>query len=218
MSDQKALRIDAPLFWRRAAKLYDAWKAGRGVAGSPWHGLDALVIDTGKYDEEALYLRSTSMHNWLFGLELPETVLLFTETMMYALAGSKKVGLLEAAMAERPDDAPFSILCYMRSKADGDAANYATLRDKLAGSYAGQAVALLLKEAPVGDAAAAWRSALAAAALSQRDLAPAVSELLLVKDEAETAHVRVAGLVSAALVEQHLLSAIKTIIDEEKPA
>lgn len=222
------------------------------------------MIDTGKYDQDALYLRSASLHNWLFGLELPETVLLFTETMLcarrrprppvppappqgplrrpraprprsaaraprpphgalssarsYALAGSKKVALLQAVMARRPDSAPLSLLTYSRNKADGDAANYATLLEKLRGSHGGRRAALLAKEAPIGDAAAAWRAALAGATEQPPpDLGPMVSELLAVKDAAELPLLRAAGAFSAGLLSHQLLPAIESIVDEGKP-
>lgn len=202
---------------RAYARLRSLAQAGRASEGSAWHGVDALVVDTGKYDENALYLKSTAVHSWLFGLELPETVLVFTETMLYVLAGAKKVAILDGLMEKRPLDSSCSVLCYARNKADKDAANYATLAEKVRGSFDGKRAALILKEEPVGDAAAAWRAALAAAAATPLvDAGPIVSELLLVKDVAEQALVKRAALFSTALLSEHVVGVIESIVDEKR--
>lgn len=122
-----------------------------------------------------------------------------------------------AVMSKRPDSAPLSVLCYTRSKADKDAANYATLLEKVKGSYEGKRPALLLKEAPAGEAAEAWRALLKGACEAQLDLGPMAAELLLAKDATEVPLLRKAGIFSAALLSEYLLPAIEAIVDEKKP-
>mmetsp|Transcript_22159 Transcript_22159/g.52512 ORF Transcript_22159/g.52512 Transcript_22159/m.52512 type:complete len:1066 (-) Transcript_22159:1005-4202(-) len=217
MAESPAYRIDPELFWERAQKLYNAWKTGR-EPGGVWAGADALVIDTGKYDEQALYLKSSSLHNYLIGLEMPDTVIIFTQTMIYVLAGSRKVSLMEPLQSKRPDMHPLSLLCYTRTpKADKDAGNYATLCEKIKGSFDGKKVAMLLKESPMGDAAEAWRSALTATGATILDLGPMLADLLLVKDEAELQNLKCAGLFTSQLLTIYALPVIEEIVDEKKP-
>lgn len=180
-----------------------------------WKGADAIVIDTGKYDEDAMYLRSTSLHNWLFGLEMPDTVIVVTETMLYVLGSAKKVAIIEPLQSKRPSDAKLSVLCYTRSKADKDASNYATLVEKVKGSHDGRAVAMLLKEEPKGDPAERWRTALRGATAEQLDLGPMVGELLARKDAAEQTLVKRAALFSAKLLEEYVVGEIENLVDRK---
>eukprot|EP00959_Pyramimonas_sp_CCMP1952_P428901 8983065-Pyramimonas_sp.AAC.1 len=61
-----ALKIDEELFGKRLAKLYASFKDDK-----VWNGADAIAIGTGPSAEEIRYLKSISLHLWLFGYELP---------------------------------------------------------------------------------------------------------------------------------------------------
>jgi nucleosome binding factor SPN SPT16 subunit len=55
---------------------------------------DALVNIVGS-DDNAVIGKSTSLQTWLFGYELMDTLMVFTEKAMYFLASKKKIAFLK---------------------------------------------------------------------------------------------------------------------------
>lgn len=62
------LAINANQFTSRLKKLKDSWQGGEGPA---WAGANTLAIAVGGHSEDLRYLKSISLHVWLFGYELP---------------------------------------------------------------------------------------------------------------------------------------------------
>ena len=56
-----------------------------------WGGATAVVVGTGVNKEDDLrYLKSVALGTWLFGYELPDTLVLLTKTELHIVASSKK--------------------------------------------------------------------------------------------------------------------------------
>jgi FACT complex subunit SPT16 N-terminal lobe domain len=62
------VNISAETFSKRLKLLYDAWRANRSTL---WDNATALVIPVGASSDDLRYLKSISLHLWLFGYELP---------------------------------------------------------------------------------------------------------------------------------------------------
>ena len=70
---------------------------------STWHGAECLSIDKGASDEDNQYLKSTIIHHYLFGYELPDTVVLLTKDgQCVVLAAKKKCAFLQPAVDQVP--------------------------------------------------------------------------------------------------------------------
>ena len=71
--------MDGDACARRVGRLYDHW---RGEGGEDaFGGADALVVGTGANKEDDLrYLKGVAAQVWLFSYELPDTLLMFTES------------------------------------------------------------------------------------------------------------------------------------------
>ena len=149
----------------------------------PYKAADALVIDTGGNNEEELYSKSKALQTWLLGYEFTETVILVCSRSVHVLTSKKKVSHLEPLRSAENATLPLELLT--RDKTDGNRAHYATLVGALRSSHAGKIVATLGKEKPIGDFAAGWRAALDASELEKVELAPALADLLAVKDASE---------------------------------
>lgn len=88
------VKIDTDTFKKRIKLLYDSWKVcvctclasvrcwhpirpGNGLSASQtnrsalWEGATSLVIPVGATSDDLRYLKSISLHLWLFGYELP---------------------------------------------------------------------------------------------------------------------------------------------------
>lgn len=70
---------------------------------STWNGADCISISKGAASDESRYLKSTVIHHYLFGYELPDTVLLLTKDgHCLVLAAKKKCDFLEPAVGKAP--------------------------------------------------------------------------------------------------------------------
>lgn len=74
-----------------------------------------------------------------------------------------------------------------------------------------------MKEEPKGEFASKFRAALnAESSLQQVEIAPALGELLAVKDSTELACVKRAAIFSAVVMQKYLVPQIESIVDEDK--
>jgi len=204
--------IDAQVFWERLSKLHKAWGAAREADGV-WKGADALVLDSGTHNEEEIYSKSAAIHTWLFGWELPETIITVCSRSVHILTGKSKVNLLQPL--KTAENAVLPLELHARNKTDGNAANYAALVTSLRSSHAGGVVATLGKEKPEGEFATAWRSNLASSGLATVELAPALADLLAPKDSTETSNTKRAGIFSSMLMTKHLVAKLEAVVDAE---
>ena len=60
--------INAQQFCSRLKRFKEGWLANQA---GPWSGANALAIAVGTSSEDLRYLKSISLHLWLFGYELP---------------------------------------------------------------------------------------------------------------------------------------------------
>ncbi|KAL1528547.1 hypothetical protein AB1Y20_009890 [Prymnesium parvum] len=208
-----AVTIDPVVFWERLSKLHKTWNTARETEGSVWKGTDALVIEAGESDEDRLYSKSQSLQTWLLGWEFPETILVVGNRAVHVLTSKKKVGHLEPLKTAENATLPLELLA--RDKTD-NSANYASLVQAIRRSHAGAVVGTLLKEEPKGAFVGAFRDALKADGLEQLEIAPALCELLAVKDSTEQACVKRASIFSAVVMQKYLVQRIESVVDEEK--
>ena len=103
-----------------------------------------------------------------------------------------------------------------RNKTDMNKGNYETLLGAIKSSHAGGVVATLNKESPLGDLATGWRSTLVGeSAVQQVELAPAIADLLSVKDDIELGNTKRAAVLSAMLIQKQLVARLEAVVDEE---
>ena len=102
-----------------------------------------------------------------------------------------------------------------RDKAD-NTSNFDALVSAIKSSHGGATVGALMKEKPLGDFVSGWRGALEGSGLTQVEIAPALADLLAVKDSSETSSVKRASIFSAMLVLKQFVPAMEDVVDAEK--
>jgi nucleosome binding factor SPN SPT16 subunit len=80
--------IDAAQCAARMKRFLASWTDG---GDTMWGGATAVMVGTGVNKEDDLrYLKSVALEVWLFGYELPDTLILFTKTEVHVVTSGKK--------------------------------------------------------------------------------------------------------------------------------
>lgn len=206
--------IDQGVFGKRLKLLYESWKGNRA---SLWENAGALGIMVGNTSEDLRYLKSISLHLWLFGYELPDTVLVFTNKDMHVLTSQKKANLLQPLKDACQEAAGVSLTLHVKAKGDdGGAAIDAML--EAAKSAAGGALTLghLPKDQHQGKLADLWSQKISSAAgVACVDASGGFADLFGCKDEVEVLNVKKAAFL-AGKVMNNVVERLEEIIDQEK--
>ena len=92
----------------RLKQLLASWSRNETM----WHGATGILIGTGVNTEDDLrYLKSVALELWLFGYELPDTLMLFTKTEIHVVTGGKKGSFSFRARAALFTSAYFFSFC-----------------------------------------------------------------------------------------------------------
>jgi nucleosome binding factor SPN SPT16 subunit len=93
-------------------------------------------LHRGPLNDDEPYLRSVVLHQWLFGYELPDTILLLTEDgSLYFCAAKKKCDFLQPIVNVDKD---FTVHILLRNKEDGNVQNYEQLLHEIITSSANE--------------------------------------------------------------------------------
>jgi len=119
------IKLDVKQFYQRMGKLYAAFQKNKGA----WGQANCLSLNRGPTNDDDVYAKSLVLHNYLFGIELTDTVILLTDTgKVYFLSTKKKIQFLEQLQgAPGVDDTKLSVKFLTRNKSDSNAANFQTL-------------------------------------------------------------------------------------------
>jgi nucleosome binding factor SPN SPT16 subunit len=190
-----------------------------------------LILNRGPLNEEEVYVKSGLLHQWLFGYELPDTVLLLRKDgHVWFLATKKKCEFLQEAAKNISERSHVKEIHFLqRNKEDGNAANYDTLwKEALAARVNGEkrAIGLLLKErqenAAGGGIVGAWEQRLTAEGEKQSDdltfvdVANGLSFAMSVKDPEELDLMKKSSVFSNKVMKHGLVKRMEEVIDSEE--
>ena len=172
--------IDAALCAKRMKRLMASWNDNSAM----WGGATALLVGSGVNKEDDLrYLKSVSLEIWLFGYELPDTLILFTKTEMHVVTGGKKAKLMETIVEKVAEDAGVKVVVHNKPKGeDGKAQADELVAIAVDGSLVVGAVA---KEAAEGALTAHANEAIKAKGVKVVEIAPGLADAMAIKDEDE---------------------------------
>eukprot|EP00794_Sanderia_malayensis_P019250 gene19250-21178_t len=205
------LVLDKEIFFRRTKKLYEHWKNN----GDTKH-IDSFVSFVGQ-DDDVVYSKSTALQQWLLGYELPDTVLVFTESAIHVLASKKKIEFLQPLKgAQKKLQGVPSINLLLRNKSDSDKENFKTLVEALKSSKDGRKVGVFNKDKFSGDFIDGWNKAFNAASFEKVDASATFAYLMAPKDDTEVNFIRKAARVSSELFTQFFKKQVVDIIDADK--
>lgn len=172
--------IDAALCSMRLKRLMTSWNENASV----WGGASCLLIGSGANKEDDLrYLKSVALEIWLFGYELPDTLVLLTKTEMHVVTGGKKAKLMETVVETVAAEANIKVVVHNKPKGeDGNAQADELVSVVTDGSLT---VGMVAKEAGEGALTKYAADALKGKDVSIVEIAPGLADAMAVKDDQE---------------------------------
>eukprot|EP00548_Thalassiothrix_antarctica_P007330 CAMPEP_0194136608 /NCGR_PEP_ID=MMETSP0152-20130528/6618_1 /TAXON_ID=1049557 /ORGANISM="Thalassiothrix antarctica, Strain L6-D1" /LENGTH=1170 /DNA_ID=CAMNT_0038833343 /DNA_START=378 /DNA_END=3890 /DNA_ORIENTATION=- len=136
--------LDVKRFWTRLEKIYAHFTKYRSTPA--WSDACCLNLTRGQLDEDNTYLKSTILHQYLFGYEIPDLIMILlpggdessnnnsdnsnnSSLQLHIMGTKKKIAFLQPASdyIEKQKGSNHVIQYYIRNKADSNQENYTTL-------------------------------------------------------------------------------------------
>jgi nucleosome binding factor SPN SPT16 subunit len=176
-----------------------------------------------------VYQKSTILHQWIFGYEMPDTILLLRrDGQVWVLATKKKCDFLQAAADAIPENSPINAVHFLlRNKEDGNAQNYDTLwNEAMVARVNGEKrkIGVLLKEreanAASGGILGPWEAKLTKEAESEDvelvDVSPGIAFAMSTKDETELDLMKKSSVLSNKVMKHGFVKRMEEVIDTEE--
>ncbi|KAG0046982.1 FACT complex subunit spt16 [Gryganskiella cystojenkinii] len=206
--------IDARLFHRRARGLVNHWKRSSGP-DDPFHNANSLLVILGNMDDDILYQKSTALQIWLFGYELTQTLMLFTQDTLHIVTGAGKAKILETL--KQWDGQQFPVEIHTRGK---DETHNQELFQKIIDIMAkqGDHVGVFPKDHLAGNLVNSWKAALEASPkkFENVDVSAGVADVFAIKDDEEIRSTKTATKLSSIMMKNYFIEEMWKLIDEER--
>ena len=182
-----------------------------------------MCVQRSSLNDDEPYLRSVVLQQWLFGYELPDTILLITEDgHVWICATKKKCDFLKPAVDQ---DEEFKIHLLLRSKEDGNEANYDTLIKQMSSrtSDSGKKIGVIVKERAnnktnggiVGPFEDRLDTKVEEKLIELVDVSPALALLMGQKDDSERDLMKKSSVLSNKVMKHGFVKRLEEIIEEE---
>jgi nucleosome binding factor SPN SPT16 subunit len=192
--------------------------------GGIWNGANCLSIDRAATDDENPYKKSEIMHQYLFGYDLPDTVLLLTKEGQCAVLSAKnKIKFLESAKGKE-NGSITELILLLRDKSDANKANFEEMLKIAKGKANGENVriGLLMKEhksngdLKEGSVVGGWEKKLTddSSKVDLVDITGGISIVMAAKDEFELDLMKKSSVLSNKVLKHGFIPRIESVIDD----
>ncbi|CAD7701780.1 unnamed protein product [Ostreobium quekettii] len=209
MSD---VQLDADAFCSRLKLLYASWKERRLEL---WRGATSLAIFVGGRLESVMYMKSLALHMWLFGYEVPDVAMVFTEAELHILATQKKVQLFQKLANPCTERVGVKMVFHTKPKGEDGSAQVADLMAAIKACEP-SVVGCLPKEQHEGKLAERWAEAFGEVKENAVDVSAGLGALMALKDDEEVKKVKKAAFLAAKVMKDFVVPKVEGIINEEK--
>jgi len=215
--------VNVEKFYERLSKIHAHFVKH---SESTWNGAYCISIDKSQSDDENQYIKSTIIHHYLFGYELPDTVILLTrDGQCIILSAKKKCQFLKPAVDNALENGSIkSLKLLTKNKEDGNAANIDLMLKAARGKTANGSdvtVGVLMKEfksstsLKEGSNVAGWEGKLKDDSSNTKivDIAGGISLVMAVKDREELELLKKSSVLSNKVLKHGFVPKIEDIID-----
>lgn len=168
-------------FWRRLQEICNS------LVRQPvlWNQADSVVIVSGKQDSSAAYSKTTTIQEWLLGVEVFSSCLVIHEAGLRVITGKNGCAVLKTLQNEE-GGGNLKLELIEKNKADQNEENWANLVTLMAGSGKGKNVGWLC-ENETGSFATKFCGKIKESELTSVDISRSLSNLVAVKQKEEIA-------------------------------
>lgn len=200
--------LDRELFNKRLKRLYSQWQNNTDE-------IDALCVVTGG-DSESSYYKTTAIQQWLFGVEISDTAILFLDKLVVFVASPKKINFLKQVEGGKENDSSPKFKFINREKTDTEKTYLKEAIECIKKSHNGKKIGWFPKDKYDGDFIKDWNKLVNQAGFERFDASQLISTALAVKDESELNYIKKACEITSKIYSKHLKDQIVNIIDSEK--
>ena len=176
------------------------------------------------------YIKSAIIQQYLFGYELPDTVLLLTETgHLLFLATKKKCDFIQTAVDKKPRNSAITKMTILvRDKEDNNAANFSTLLNEVESCRDGLEekekvkIGVFAKEYESNTTTknpnvTGWQEQVDAASETTEtvDVSSAMGFVMMVKDASELDCMKKSSVLSNKVLKHYFIPKLEDVIDKE---
>lgn len=200
--------LDRELFNKRLKRLYAQWQSNTD-------NIDAICVVTGG-DSESSYYKTTAIQQWLFGVEISDTAILFLDNTVVFVASPKKIAFLKQVEGGKENDSIPKYKFINREKTDSEKTFLKEAIETLKKSHNGRKIGVFPKDKYDGEFIKDWNKAVDQGGFEKFDASHLISSILAVKDDAELNCIKKACEITSKIYSKHLKDQIVNIIDGEK--
>ena len=168
--------INADQFFERLERLTTHITTHKGTT---WGGVDAISIPLGSSEEETQYSKAASVHLYLFGYELPDSVIVLARNQFYFMATAKKCKIIRDSLQS---NATMNINVLEKTKDEGQNREHLNALINVVRKGSGRKLGSLFKDKHLGNFIPSWLSVIEQSQLETFEISPALSLFLAVKD------------------------------------
>lgn len=219
-----AATLNVSRFYDRLGKLHANFLKHRNL----WGDASVLSLNRGPLGkDEDVFLKSITLHQYLFGYELPETILVLTESgNLYVIATKKKCEFLKPAVEKAPKESSIKeIKLLQRQKGDTGNELFEQCIEE-AGIKDGDKVGIIFKERKYTDKEVetngkeklliSWEKLLTEThSMEMVECTPGISQVMSIKDETEIEMMKKSSILSNKVLKHGVIPRIEEVIDSE---
>mmetsp|Transcript_4030 Transcript_4030/g.5260 ORF Transcript_4030/g.5260 Transcript_4030/m.5260 type:complete len:1131 (-) Transcript_4030:110-3502(-) len=231
------LELDVNRFFDRLEKIYNTWMKHK--SNNKWNNANCLSLNRGAMSsEDEPYMKSVVLQQYLFGYELPDTIMLLTESGHFlVLATKRKCEFIRPAVDQRPRYSKITNVTVLeKSKGDDNSDNYETLLKEVQACSTNSDTAdgsedkndkiklgLFIKEyeknkETKNPIVLGWQQQIEEASdtIEIVDVSSASATVMMIKDESELDCIKKSSVLSNKVLKHALIPKIEEIIDKEQ--
>eukprot|EP00123_Amoebidium_parasiticum_P018054 comp24084_c0_seq1/m.43387 comp24084_c0_seq1/g.43387 ORF comp24084_c0_seq1/g.43387 comp24084_c0_seq1/m.43387 type:complete len:1079 (-) comp24084_c0_seq1:25-3261(-) len=217
MGDSGEKRLDTEMVVRRIQGIYTKWKKEELFAG-----MDSVAVVVGRLPEDVVFMKSTSLHLYLFAYEIPDTIIVFTDKATYFVASGKKLRLLKQLQVDEAK-VGFRVEFIERTKTN-DEECCEKVWEAMRKSREGKTVGVVSKDLPRDQKKEGLAEAFVKHMdahkdqIEQVDATEGLSMLMAIKDAEEKTIMERSGAISASAMKYFQEKVLEDIIENNKKA
>uniref|UniRef100_A0A915IGG8 FACT complex subunit n=1 Tax=Romanomermis culicivorax TaxID=13658 RepID=A0A915IGG8_ROMCU len=215
-----AQEIDKDKFYRRLKRIYKFWVLSNDFftreENDDFSKVDSFFVLLGM-DDSVTYSKSLSIHHWLLGYELPDTLIAFCQNDIYFLCGKRKLEFLkQVENNDNIEDGMPSVHLLLRDKSDKDKTNFQKIIQALKNSGKGESCGEFVKDKLTGEFGETWRDSFGKETFETVDVSPFFANLFATKDQQEIGLIKNACEATCTFFNKYVKDRLINIVDSEQ--